>query len=262
MGNSGRTGYLASEEEDVPIAVEETYGGNYVVCFDSLDGSSNIDAGISVGSIFVFEPSEQCLVEDRHVVTDSVEGDLTDEAKETLLYCCQPGRDLLSAGYVMYSSSTVLVLSVGYGVVGFTLDNLIGDFVMTHADIKIPETGKIYSFNEGNAANWSEGLKNYVPRQGPRGRGQQPLLGPLHRLPRGRLPPHDAVRGHLRLPGRQEERQREAPPHLRVRPHELPGGAGRRRGLHRRRPRPGPAARGCAPALPALHRLQEGGREA
>merc|ERR1719451_79861 len=79
LRNSGRTGYLASEEEDVPIAVEETYGGNYVVCFDPLDGSSNIDAGISVGSIFgVFEPSEQCLVEDRHVVTDSVEGDLTD----------------------------------------------------------------------------------------------------------------------------------------------------------------------------------------
>merc|ERR1711924_518767 len=67
---------------DVPIAVEETYGGNYVVCFDPLDGSSNIDAGISVGSIFgVFEPSEQCLVEDRHVVTDSVEGDLTDERR-------------------------------------------------------------------------------------------------------------------------------------------------------------------------------------
>jgi len=191
LRNSGRTGYLASEEEDVPIAVEETYGGNYVVCFDPLDGSSNIDAGISVGSIFgVFEPSEQCLVEDRHVVTDSVEGDLTDEAKETLLYCCQPGRDLLSAGYVMYSSSTVLVLSVGDGVVGFTLDNLIGDFVMTHADIKIPETGKIYSFNEGNAANWSEGLKNYMSHvKAPEGEGSSPysaryigsLVGDFHR---------------------------------------------------------------------------------
>merc|ERR1712094_57115 len=85
------------------------------------------------------------------------------------------GRDLLSAGYVMYSSSTVLVLSVGYGVVGFTLDNLIGDFVMTHADIKIPETGKIYSFNEGNAANWSEGLKNYMSHvKAPEGRAAAP----------------------------------------------------------------------------------------
>merc|ERR1711924_394986 len=111
-------------------------------------------------------------------------------AKETLLYCCQPGRDLLSAGYVMYSSSTVLVLSVGDGVVGFTLDNLIGDFVMTHADIKIPETGKIYSFNEGNAANWSEGLKNYMsPVKAPEGEGSSPysaryigsLVGDFHR---------------------------------------------------------------------------------
>merc|ERR1712182_174889 len=100
------------------------------------------------------------------------------------------GRDLLSAGYVMYSSSTVLVLSVGDGVVGFTLDNLIGDFVMTHADIKIPETGKIYSFNEGNAANWSEGLKNYMSHfKAPEGEGSSPysaryigsLVGDFHR---------------------------------------------------------------------------------
>merc|ERR1712094_2676 len=172
------------------------------------------------------------------------------------------GRDLLSAGYVMYSSSTVLVLSVGDGVVGFTLDNLIGDFVMTHADIKLPETGKIYSFNEGNAANWSEWLKNYMSHvKAPEGEGSSPysaryigsLVGDFHRTMLyggiyGYPGDKKNVNGKLRLI------YECAPMSF------LAEQAGR--GLHRRRPRPGPAARGCAPALPALHRLQEGGREA
>jgi fructose-1,6-bisphosphatase I len=69
---------------------------------------------------------------------------------------CQPGKDLACAGYCLYSSSTVLVLTIGQGVFGFTLDPLVGEFVLTHRDIKIPEVGKIYSFNEGNYALWDQ----------------------------------------------------------------------------------------------------------
>jgi len=189
LKNCGRTGVIASEEEDVPIAVDETYGGDYVVVFDPLDGSSNIDAGISVGSIFgIFEPSEECLVDDRHVVAEDG-AELDGKSKETLLYCCQPGKNLLAAGYVMYSSSTVLVLTTGDGVMGFTLDNLIGDFICTHPDIKVPEEGKIYSFNEGNAASWSPGLKDYMEFVKAPGEGEKAysaryigsLVGDFHR---------------------------------------------------------------------------------
>merc|ERR1712003_127043 len=164
LRNCGRTGTIASEEEDIPVAIDQTYSGDYVVCFDPLDGSSNIDAGISVGSIFgIFEPNEECNLEGREIVTESTDGDDLDiSQQEALLHCCRPGKDLLSAGYVMYSSSTVLVLTVGDGVYGFTLDTLIGDFVLSHHDIKIPESGKIYSFNEGNLKGWSDGLKEYT----------------------------------------------------------------------------------------------------
>lgn len=96
-------------------------------------------------------------------LTESTDGDDLDiSQQESLLHCCRPGKDLLSAGYVMYSSSTVLVLTVGDGVYGFTLDTLIGDFVLSHHDIKIPESGKIYSFNEGNLKGWDDGLKEYM----------------------------------------------------------------------------------------------------
>merc|ERR1711937_500479 len=164
LRNCGRTGTIASEEEDIPVAIDQTYSGDYVVCFDPLDGSPNIDAGISVGSIFgIFEPNEECNLEGREIVTESTDGDDLDiSQQEALLHCCRPGKDLLSAGYVMYSSSTVLVLTVGDGVYGFTLDTLIGDFVLSHDNIKIPEAGKIYSFNEGNLKGWSDGLKEYM----------------------------------------------------------------------------------------------------
>merc|ERR1719331_1208669 len=148
LRNCGRTGTIASEEEDIPVAIDQTYSGDYVVCFDPLDGSSNIDAGISVGSIFgIFEPNEECNLEGKSIVTESTDGDDLDiSQQEALLHCCRPGKDLLSAGYVMYSSSTVLVLTVGDGVYGFTLDTLIGDFVLSHDNIK----------------SWSDGLKDYM----------------------------------------------------------------------------------------------------
>ena len=155
LRSSGRTGVIASEEEDLPVAVEETFSGDYVVVFDPLDGSSNIDAGISVGSIFgIYAPSEECSIEDM------------DDPETMMNKCvanvCQPGRNLLVSGYVLYSSSTVMVLTIGKGVWGFTLDPLVGEYVLSHPDIKIPETGKIYSFNEGNYGGWTPQLKAYM----------------------------------------------------------------------------------------------------
>ncbi|GFR44881.1 hypothetical protein Agub_g6225 [Astrephomene gubernaculifera] len=155
LASSGRTGVIASEEEDQPVAVEETYSGNYIVVFDPLDGSSNIDAGISVGSIFgIYEPSEECSL------------DAMDDPQKMMEQCvvnvCQPGSRLKCAGYCLYSSSTVLVITIGNGVFGFTMDPLIGEFVLTHPNVRIPEAGKIYSFNEGNYALWDEGVRAYM----------------------------------------------------------------------------------------------------
>ncbi|KAI8111901.1 hypothetical protein M9435_004399 [Picochlorum sp. BPE23] len=155
LRTSGRTGVIASEEEDQPVAVEETFSGDYVVVFDPLDGSSNIDAGISVGSIFgVYAPSEECRIDDM----DDPEAMM----QKCVLNVCKAGNELLVAGYVLYSSSTVLVLTIGDGVWGFTLDPLVGEYVLSHPNIKIPEEGKIYAFNEGNYQGWSPELKAYI----------------------------------------------------------------------------------------------------
>ncbi|CAM6121134.1 unnamed protein product [Calypogeia fissa] len=157
LRSSGRTGIIASEEEDTPVAVEESYSGNYVVVFDPLDGSSNIDAAVSTGSIFgIYRPTEECLAD----LDD--EDNLATVQETCIINVCQPGSNLLAAGYCMYSSSVIMVLSVGTGVYGFTLDPLYGEFVLTHRDIKIPKTGKIYSFNEGNYQLWDAKLKKYM----------------------------------------------------------------------------------------------------
>lgn len=157
LRSSGRTGIIASEEEDTPVAVEESYSGNYVVVFDPLDGSSNIDAAVSTGSIFgIYRPNEECFAD----LDD--ESTLDQQAQRCILNVCQPGNNLLAAGYCMYSSSVIMVLSIGKGVYGFTLDPLYGEFVLTHTDIKIPSKGKIYSFNEGNYQLWDDKLKKYM----------------------------------------------------------------------------------------------------
>eukprot|EP00899_Mesostigma_viride_P025521 jgi/Mesvir1/6153/Mv00851-RA.1 len=156
---SGRTGVIASEEEDVPVAVEESFSGHYTVVFDPLDGSSNIDAAVSTGSIFgIYEPGETCLVD-----LDAEDADtLSILQANCLVNTCQPGRNLKAAGYCMYSSSTIMVITVGTGVYGFTLDPTVGEFVLTHDGIRVPEAGPIYSFNEGNYAAWTPQLQAYM----------------------------------------------------------------------------------------------------
>eukprot|EP00252_Welwitschia_mirabilis_P022160 TRINITY_DN5914_c0_g1_i1.p1 TRINITY_DN5914_c0_g1~~TRINITY_DN5914_c0_g1_i1.p1 ORF type:complete len:426 (+),score=77.25 TRINITY_DN5914_c0_g1_i1:192-1469(+) len=158
LRSSGRTGIIASEEEDVPVAVEESFSGNYIVVFDPLDGSSNIDAAVSTGSIFgVYRPSD-----DECIVDIEQNGELSQDEQRCIVNVCQPGSNLLAAGYCMYSSSVILVLSVGKGVYGFSLDPTYGEFVLTHNNLKIPKSGKIYAFNEGNYQLWDGKLRKYM----------------------------------------------------------------------------------------------------
>ncbi|CAH1418576.1 unnamed protein product [Lactuca virosa] len=185
LRSSGRTGIIASEEEDVPVAVEETDSGNYIVVFDPIDGSANIDIALTTGSIFgIYAPDEQCLVD--------YDNDTLDEAKEKcIVSVCQPGSNLLAAGYCLYSSSVVFTVSIGNGVHGFTLDPAYGEFVLTHEDIKIPKSGRIYSFNEGNFDLWDSKLQNYLNHLrkpgGPNGKPYSGryigcLVGEIHRM--------------------------------------------------------------------------------
>uniref|UniRef100_A0A1D1YAA3 Fructose-1,6-bisphosphatase, cytosolic n=1 Tax=Anthurium amnicola TaxID=1678845 RepID=A0A1D1YAA3_9ARAE len=143
--SSGRTCVLVSEEDEEATFVDRSLRGRYCVVFDPLDGSSNIDCGVSIGTIFGIY-----MIKDNDEVTI-----------ENVL---QPGKDMVAAGYCMYGSSCMLVLSTGSGVNGFTLDPSLGEFILTHPEMKIPKKGKIYSVNEGNAKNWDEPTTKYVER--------------------------------------------------------------------------------------------------
>ncbi|KAF3329077.1 fructose-1,6-bisphosphatase [Carex littledalei] len=186
LKSSGRTGIIASEEEDVPVAVEESYSGNYIVVFDPLDGSSNIDAAVSTGSIFgIYSPNDECLAD-----IDIDDGSTLDSGtQKCVVSVCQPGSNLLAAGYCMYSSSVIFVLTVGKGVYAFTLDPMYGEFVLTTEKVQIPKAGKIYSFNEGNYQLWDDKLKQYMDSlkdPGPSGKPYSAryigsLVGDFHR---------------------------------------------------------------------------------
>jgi fructose-1,6-bisphosphatase I len=150
---------IASEEEDEPLVgfmhddgrPEALVDDNacYIAVFDPLDGSSNIDAGIPVGTIFgIFQHREECGVDDAN-----------DMCLEDVL---QPGKNLVAAGYCLYSSATTLVFTLGDGTHGFTLDESLGEFVLTHPNMKIPERGAIYSFNEGNRFDWDQPVQDYI----------------------------------------------------------------------------------------------------
>ncbi|MEJ2483558.1 MAG: class 1 fructose-bisphosphatase [Gemmatimonadota bacterium] len=146
MDHGGNLCVMASEEEEGLMHIPEQFPtGDYVLLFDPLDGSSNIDANISIGTIFSIH--KRC--------TEGRDGSLED--------CLQPGYRQVAAGYVMYGSSTVLVYTTGSGVHGFTLDPSIGEFLLSHPEIRIPEPGKrIYSVNGGNFSNWSKEQQQLV----------------------------------------------------------------------------------------------------
>ncbi|MCS6933751.1 MAG: class 1 fructose-bisphosphatase [Chitinophagales bacterium] len=134
-------GYLSEENEGV-VTLQE--GGQYVVAVDPLDGSSNIDVAAPIGTIF------------------SVHRRLSASGQVSEADFLQPGRDAVAAGYVVYGSSTVLMLSVGEGVYGFTFHAADNSYYLTYNGVKIPAAGKIYSVNQGNSAKFDEGLKRYL----------------------------------------------------------------------------------------------------
>eukprot|EP00270_Netrium_digitus_P000098 TRINITY_DN1011_c0_g1_i1.p1 TRINITY_DN1011_c0_g1~~TRINITY_DN1011_c0_g1_i1.p1 ORF type:complete len:344 (-),score=99.34 TRINITY_DN1011_c0_g1_i1:209-1240(-) len=145
--SSNRAAVLVSEENEEAIFVDKSKcaNGRYCVVFDPLDGSSNIDCGVSIGTIFgIYSVQDGCATS-----LDSV---------------LQPGTKMVAAGYCMYGSSCMLVLTTGSGVNGFTLDPSLGEFILTHPDLKMPERGKIYSVNEGNAKHWDKATTAYVER--------------------------------------------------------------------------------------------------
>jgi len=142
LNHTGRVCVMASEEEERIIPVPEDYpSGKYVVLYDPLDGSSNIDVNGAVGTIF------------------SVYRRVTTEGRGTLEDVLQPGCRQVAAGYVIYGSSTMMIYTTGQGVAGFTLDPSIGEFLLSHPRITTPRVGKYYSVNESNFARWSKGVQ-------------------------------------------------------------------------------------------------------
>ncbi len=144
LSKGGEVCAIVSEEEDAVIDLQNK-SGKYVVAIDPLDGSSNIDVNISIGTIFSIyrrktPPGSPITAED----------------------IMQAGNQQVAAGYVLYGSSTMLVYTTGFGVNGFTYENSLGEFFLSHPDIKAPETGTIYSINEGLELEWESGIKSFV----------------------------------------------------------------------------------------------------
>ena len=147
MDHGGHLCVMASEESDGLIHIPDEYRkGKYVLVFDPLDGSSNIDVNVSIGTIFsIYKRLDPTL---------ATQGDEQD--------CLQPGYKQIAAGYAMYGSSTQLVYTSGNGVDVFTFDPTIGEFLRTFEKIRIPNRGRIYSVNSGNAYKWGQGVRDYV----------------------------------------------------------------------------------------------------
>lgn len=146
LRSSFTTCLLVSEENANCVTVETEKQGKYIVCFDPLDGSSNIDCLGSIGSIFAIYKKQSA-------------------GEPSIKDALQPGRNIVAAGYALYGSATMMVLSIGHGVHGFMLDPAIGEFVLTEPEMHIKKRGKIYSLNEGYAKLWDKAVTEYVRRK-------------------------------------------------------------------------------------------------
>jgi fructose-1,6-bisphosphatase I len=143
--HTGRLCLMVSEEQESPLYIPDRYRkGSYVLVFDPLDGSSNIDVNVSIGTIFgVF-----------HCRDEANRGRLED--------ALQPARNLVAAGYVLYGASTMLVYSTGNGVHGFTLNPEYGEFLLSHPDLRLPDPPAYYSVNGSYYRRWSPGVQRYL----------------------------------------------------------------------------------------------------
>lgn len=147
LGYRGNIGLLVSEEDEEPHVIADSGDkGRYIVLFDPLDGSSNINANVNIGTIF-------------SIMERPVNRETDSDVKATVL---QPGLKQVAAGYVLYGSSTVLAYTAGYGVHMFTLDPSIGAFVLAQENVQMPATGKTYSVNSGNRGRFPDHIKNYL----------------------------------------------------------------------------------------------------
>jgi len=156
--HTGRICVMASEENDSLLHIPDGFEkGKYVLVYDPLDGSSNIDVNVSIGTIFgIFRCKDW-----------SQRGRLED--------VLQPGRNLVGSGYVLYGSSTMLVYSTGTGVHGFTLDPELGEFLLSHQQMRIPEPPTYYSINQSYYQRWDTAVQKYVNWLQDAGEGQAPL---------------------------------------------------------------------------------------
>jgi len=144
LSKGGEVCAIVSEEEDAVIDLHNT-SGKYVVAIDPLDGSSNIDVNISIGTIFSIY---------RRITPSGSPIQMED--------VMQPGSKQVAAGYVLYGSSTMLVYTTGFGVNGFTYESSLGEFFLSHPNIQAPKDGNIYSINEGSEFEWNKGVQDYI----------------------------------------------------------------------------------------------------
>ncbi len=150
---------LASEEEEFFIPIPDEFpSGNYALNMDPLDGSSNIDVNVSIGTIF------------------SIHRKISNDPRGSAKDCLQKGSRQVASGYVLYGSSTMLVYTSGQGVYGFTLDPSIGEFLLSHSMIRMPQTSKYYSINEGYSHRWYQWTRDYIEHvKAPKSKGGQAL---------------------------------------------------------------------------------------
>jgi fructose-1,6-bisphosphatase I len=170
---TGRLCVMASEEQEEPIPIPDEYPcGRYVLLFDPLDGSANVDVNGTLGTIFAIYRK----------ASSGDRGNLED--------VLQLGRQMVAAGYIIFGASTMMVYSAGFGVHGFTLDPSVGEFLLSHENIRIPSKRSYYSVNHGNEKYWTPGVRSYIKwLQGIYGEGSEPiqsryvgsLIGDFHR---------------------------------------------------------------------------------
>ncbi|PSM47868.1 class 1 fructose-bisphosphatase [Chroococcidiopsis sp. CCALA 051] len=166
---SGLVCRLASEEMEKPYYIPENCPiGRYTLLYDPIDGSSNTDINMSLGSIFAIRQQEG--------------NDLDGEAKDLL----QSGSKQIAAGYILYGPSTILVYSIGKGVHSFTLDPSLGEFILSEENIQLPQHGSVYSVNEGNFWQWDESIREYIRyvhrTEGYTARYSGAMVGDIHRI--------------------------------------------------------------------------------